>query len=99
MDGDLAGIFTFVLIAAALVFIFASLTHRRSVKHEERKLVLQARIEEAKAAQAASPDLEKRAQIENRLRVLERIVTDPSADLATEIEALRDIRETREAVQ
>ncbi len=43
-----------------------------------------------KAAQYASHT----AQLEDRVRVLERIVTDKGYDVATQIEALRDARRT-----
>ena len=43
-----------------------------------------------KAAGPASPDATDGLDLENRVRVLERIATDRSIDLADEIEALRD---------
>ena len=98
MDADLAGIFAFVLIAATLVFFFATSVHRRTVAHDERKLELEARIEEAKARQARAPG-EVQAHLEDRLRVLERIVTDPSADLSRQIEDLRERATQTENVQ
>ncbi|WP_241461734.1 hypothetical protein [Aurantiacibacter luteus] len=95
MDPDLMGIFTFVLLVLMIVFPFAYMINKREQEHKERKLELQARIEEAKAAQAAAPG-EIQAHLEDRLRVLERIVTDPGADLSRQIDALRDMRAERE---
>ncbi len=49
MDMNLIVIFTFILLAAGLVFAMAHKFHQRTVEHEERKLELKARIAEAKA--------------------------------------------------
>jgi hypothetical protein len=59
----------------------------------------QARLEEKRIAATAENSAEKAAQyasriaeMEDRIRVLERIVTDGGYDVATQIEALRDTR-------
>ncbi len=52
----------------------------------EKKLEIEARNAAEKAAQYASHSLE----LEQRLRVLEQIVTDGGAQTAAQIEALRD---------
>ena len=91
MDGDLAGIFVFILLAATLAFGMAQVFHRRSIQHEERKLELKLQIEQAEKAQM-SQGHESQQLFEDRLRVLERIVTDPSADISRQIESLRDIK-------
>lgn len=95
MDGDLVLIFMFILAAAFLVLCMAQLFHRRAVRHEERKLELKLEIERARAAQGDAAR-ESTAHLEDRMRVLERIVTDPSADLSRQIENLRDLREQEE---
>lgn len=95
MDSDLAGIFMFVLAAAFLVLCMAQLFHRRAVRHEERKLELKLEIERARAAQGDAMR-ENTALLEDRMRVLERIVTDPSADLSRQINNLRDLRSEEE---
>lgn len=97
MDADLAGIFVFILIAGILALGSAQIFHRRTVRHEERKLELTARIEEARARQGRAAR-EADELIEERLRVLERIVTDPSSDLSRQIESLRDLRDEGEKV-
>ncbi len=58
-----------------------------------------ARLEEKRIAATAENSAEKAAQyasriteMEDRIRVLERIVTDGGYDIATQIEALRDTR-------
>lgn len=88
MDWDLVIIFGFILMIIAMVLPFAYIINQRVQQHEKDKLELEARIQEAKAAQAARPN-EVQAHLEDRLRVVERIVTDPSANLAKEIEDLR----------
>lgn len=86
MDLDLLVIFGFVLIIASIVFRFATAAHKRSVEHEERKLELIARAEEAKHDNGGNADVTK---LEERVRVLERIATDSNHALASEIELLR----------
>ncbi|NNE50551.1 MAG: hypothetical protein HKN38_10145 [Altererythrobacter sp.] len=89
MDGDLLLIFGFVLVTLMIVFPFAAFMHKRNVAHEERKLELLARAEEAKNGDG-SADFRK---LEERVRVLERIATDSKQDLALQIEQLRDLQE------
>ena len=62
-------------------------------KHRTEMMELQARTTAERAAQYAANNKE----LEDRVRVLERIVTDRGYDVATQIEALRDQRrvETR----
>ena len=88
MDPDLAMIFSFILLVLTMVLPFAYFVNKRVQEHEERKLELKARVEEAKAAQVSARD-GAALDVEDRLRVLERIVTDPSTDLARQIEDLR----------
>lgn len=88
MDPDLFGIFMFILAIVVGGLTTGILIHRRSVEHEERKLELKARIEEAKAQQTGN-QRQATEDMEERMRVLERIVTDPSADLSRQIEDLR----------
>ena len=95
MNPDLLVIFGFIIVLMMIIFPFAYVINKREHEHKERKLELQARIEEAKAAQAAAPG-EVQAHLEDRLRVLERIVTDPGADLSRQIDALRDMHSDRE---
>lgn len=58
-------------------------------KHQRRMAELHLRAAAEKAAQYAS----EKTQLEERVRVLERIVTDGGYDTALQIEALRDVRE------
>ncbi len=59
-------------------------------RHQSKLAELQLKAAAEKAAQNASHNRE----LEERVRVLERIVTDKGYDVATQIEALRDTRRT-----
>jgi hypothetical protein len=59
---------------------------------EEKRIAATAENSAEKAAQYAS----RIAEMEDRIRVLERIVTDRGYDIATQIEALRDQRRVEE---
>lgn len=68
--------------------ILARLVFRPWIQLQRDRLQIDARMTAEKAAQyAAHTD-----RLEQRVRVLERIATDRGADLAAEIEALRDER-------
>ena len=67
------------VIALTLIFI-------RWFRLKERKLELEAGLAVEKAAQYAASN----AELEARVRVLEKIVTDGGYHTATQIEALRD---------
>ena len=61
-------------------------------KLERKRIELTAEATSEKAAQYAS----RVQELEDRVRVLERIVTDRGYDIATQIEALRDTRRVDE---
>ena len=63
-------------------------------KHRKEVMLLQAQQTAENAAQYATSNKE----LEDRVRVLERIVTDRGYDVATQIEALRDQRRVDEQV-
>ncbi|HEV2816200.1 MAG TPA: hypothetical protein VGW40_03120 [Allosphingosinicella sp.] len=76
----------FVVVGLPTIAIFALVS--RVLRHREKKLEFEAQIEAAKAAATnPRPDL-----LEQRVRVLERIVTDKGMNVAEEIERLRDDR-------
>ena len=56
--------------------------------HQQKMAKIQAETAAEKAARYATDN----TQLEDRVRVLERIVTDKGYDVATQIEALRDAR-------
>lgn len=59
-------------------------------KHQRRVIEMQSRLTAETAAQYAAHN----QALEDRVRVLERIVTDKGYDVAAQIEALRDARKT-----
>lgn len=90
MEPDLLLIFGFILTLLAIILPFAYAVNRKVTDHEERKLELEARIAEAKAAEGTRGDADYR-KFEERLRVLERIATDGNTALAAQIEHLRTL--------
>jgi ABC-type phosphate transport system auxiliary subunit len=84
MDGP-----TNVMLAAIIIglpVILLMVIANRYFKLREKKLEIEARLAAEKAAQYASRSME----LEQRVRVLEQIVTDAGAQTASQIEALRD---------
>ncbi|RPF72820.1 hypothetical protein EG799_11170 [Aurantiacibacter spongiae] len=79
-------IFGFIIAILMIALPFAYIVSRRQNEHEERKLELEAR--RAEAERGTDPAGRK---LEERVRVLERIVTDRGQDLARQIEDLRRI--------
>ena len=82
---DPAALGVFIPIIALMIPIVAIWT-RHQQRLVQMKLDSTAQVSAEKAAQYASSTKE----LEDRLRVLERIVTDKGYDVATQIEALRD---------
>lgn len=72
-------------ICCGLLAIFGGVFIRPWFKLQERRMEIEANKIAEKAAQYAA----QTERLEERVRVLERIVTDRGADLAQEIEALR----------
>lgn len=60
--------------------------------HQQKILKMQSKISAEKAAQYAVDN----KQLEQRVRVLERIVTDKGFDVAGQIENLRDAQDVKE---
>ena len=86
MDGP-----TNVMLAAIIIglpVILLMVIANRYFKLREKKLEIEARLAAEKAAQYASRSME----LEQRVRVLEQIVTDAGAQTASQIEALRQPR-------
>ena len=73
-----------------MVSFIVWLSHRR--KLEEKRIEATATQSAEKAAQYSS----KIQSLEDRVQVLERIVTDRGYDIATQIEALRDTKKVEE---
>ena len=86
---------TTVLIAAIVIglpTIMLTLAFNRFFKFREKKLEIEARNAAESAAQYAS----RSTELEQRVRVLEEIVTDRGAETAAQIEALRPRRLARD---
>ncbi len=81
--GDLIGL---VAVSAPFVMVLGLVWMKQRGKLEEKRLETTASHSAEKAAQYASHTKE----LEQRVQVLERIVTDRGYDIATQIEALRD---------
>lgn len=76
----------FLIPIIAIVGGIGSKTYRSHLKFKERELEIMGNRTAESAAQYAA----KTARLEQRVAVLERLLTDRSAHLADEIERLRD---------
>jgi ABC-type phosphate transport system auxiliary subunit len=85
MLDDLTGL---VAVMAPFMMVVGIVWIKSRNKLEEKRLSATASLSAEKAAQYASHT----AELEERVRVLERIVTDKGYDVASQIEALRDTR-------
>lgn len=65
-------------------------------KHRKEMLRMQFEATANSTAERAAQYASRVAELEDRVRVLERIVTDGGYDVATQIEALRDQRKVEE---
>lgn len=82
--GDVFGLLIVVAGLASLIIYMA----KRFFAFREKQLEVDARLAAEKAAQYAASN----AELEQRVRVLEQIVTDRGAETAAQIEALRKPR-------
>ena len=86
---DIAKIFVvFIVVGLPVLLIFGQPFLKRLLEHREKRMELEARMTAEKAAQYAA----QTERLEQRVRVLERIVTDKGIDVADKIEKLRDQR-------
>lgn len=79
--GDVTALLIVVVGGAGLIIYLA----KRFFSFREKQLEVDARLAAEKAAQYAVSN----AELEQRLRVLEQIITDRGAETAAQIEALR----------
>ena len=86
MEGYLA---LMIPILALMIPFFAIWT-----KHQKEIAALQIDATATKSAEKAAQYASHNQALEDRVRVLERIVTDKGYNVATQIEALRDARRT-----
>ena len=90
MEGGTAVLLAMIIIGLPVVMLM--LIANRFFKLREKKLEVEAGLAAEKAAQYAS----RSHELEERVRVLEQIVTDGGAQTAAQIEALREpIRRVR----
>ena len=89
MEGTIA---LFIPIIALMIPIFAIWT-----RHQQKIAAMQVNTTAEATAEKAAQYSSKVQSLEDRVRVLERIVTDKGYDVATQIEALRDQRRVDEA--
>jgi hypothetical protein len=85
---NLAMMIPILALTIPIVAILASTIGKPWLALKERQMELEAKMVAEKAAQYASHS----QQLEQRVRVLERIVTDKGIGIADEIERLRDDR-------
>ena len=76
----------FIVVGLPVIVIFGQPLIRRWFDHREKRMEIEARMTAEKAAQYAAHT----ERLEQRVRVLERIVTDKGIVVADEIERLRD---------
>ena len=84
MDGPTNVFIALIVVVLPIMALTAILT--RWFKLKEKKFELEANLAAEKAAQYAASN----AELEARLRILEKIVTDGGAQTAAQIEALRE---------
>jgi len=84
MEGPTAVMLAIIIIGLPTIMIM--LIANRFFKFREKKLEVEALHAAEKAAQYAA----RSSELEERVRVLEKIVTDGGAQTAAQIEALRD---------
>ena len=78
--------FFVIVVGLPVIMGVLSDSYKRWLKHQERRMELEAQMTAEKAAQYAAHN----EPLEQRVRVLERIVTDKGVTVADEIENLRD---------
>jgi|SRR5690242_435963 hypothetical protein len=83
MEGPTAVLLALIIIGLPVIFLM--LLANRFFKFREKKLEVEALNAAEKAAQYAA----RSHELEERVRVLEQIVTDRGAETAAQIEALR----------
>jgi len=85
MDGPANVLLAFIIVGIPIIVV--GLLFMRWFRLKEKKLEVDAGLAVEKAAQYAASN----AELEARVRILERIVTDGGAHTAAQIEALRDM--------
>lgn len=89
MEGYLALMIPIIALCIPMVAIWS--------KHKQKIAEMQLDATASHTAEKAAQYASKVQQLEDRVRVLERIVTDEGYNVASQIEALRDTRAVEEA--
>ena len=95
MDIDMLMVMIFIVVITAIVLGVGNDSLNRWLRHKELQMELMAKQTAEQAARYAANS----EKLEQRVRVLERIATDRGADLATQIEDLRDEMTPKDTVQ
>jgi hypothetical protein len=88
MEGVIALLIPILALSIPIVAIWT--------KHRQKIIEMQVDATVSNTAERAAQYASQVQQLEDRVRVLERIVTDQGYDVATQIEALRDQRRVDE---
>ena len=88
MEGTLAMLIPILALTIPIVAIWT--------KHQQKLAEMNVKTTAESTAERAAQYASQITQLEDRVRVLERIVTDRGYDVATQIEALRDQRRVEE---
>jgi uncharacterized membrane protein (DUF4010 family) len=91
MSGNIALLIPIIAVSIPIVAIWT--------KHRTRIAEMQIRAATEMSAEKAAQYAVHTRELEERVRVLERIVTDKGYDVATQIEALRDSARVEEILE
>jgi ABC-type phosphate transport system auxiliary subunit len=86
MPSDIVFLIPLLGISVGMIAVTGGVIVRPWLRYKERKLAIEATMVAEKAAQYAA----QTERLEQRVRVLERIITDRGMDLSLDIERLRD---------
>lgn len=96
MTDDIVGLVAVLCsVALPILLIFGKPYYNRLLDLKEKQIEAETRLAAEKAAQYAASNME----LETRVRVLEKIITDGGFETAAQIEALRSPRLTGENAQ
>jgi hypothetical protein len=90
--GDITGL---IAMCAPFLMVVGIVWVKSHARVEEKRIAATAENSAEKAAQYAS----RITEMEDRIRVLERIVTDGGYNVASQIEALRDTRRVEQKLE
>lgn len=89
-----------IVFGMLILFAVLAMLRSRGMSFRYRRLqdeIAQLRAERSAPPQVRGPTIDQVQMLEDRVRVLERIVTDQNYSLARDIEALREPRDRRDA--